>query len=68
VSAATTRHWALGARLAVGLERKHACAVWNEPRLRAAELDGGGPIASAQLGGLPGGRPRLHRPDVVLFP
>jgi hypothetical protein len=68
VGVATTRHWALCARLAAVLERGERCEVWGEPRLRAAERDAGGPTASAQLGVLPDGRPRLRRPDLVLFP
>jgi hypothetical protein len=38
------------------------------PRLRAAERDAGRAVASAQLGVLPDGSPRLRRPDLVLFP
>jgi hypothetical protein len=68
VGVATTRHWAECARLAVALERAEGVAVWGEPRLRAAELDAGHAIASAQLGELPDGRPRLRRPDLVLLP
>jgi hypothetical protein len=69
VGVATTRHWALCARLAVVLERSHAgVEVWGEPRLRAAELDASHAIASATLGTLPDGRARLRRPDLVLFP
>jgi transposase len=68
VGVATTRHWALCARLAVQLERAERLEVWGEPRLRAAELDAGQAIASARLGDLPDGRPRLRRPDLVLFP
>ncbi len=68
VSEATVRHWALCARLAVVLERAEGCAVWGEPRLRAAEPDAGGAVASAELGRLPDGPARLHRPDLVLFP
>jgi hypothetical protein len=69
VGVATTRHWALCARLAVILERANGGVdVWGEPRLRAAELEADRPIASAQLGTLPDGRPRLRRPDLVLFP
>jgi hypothetical protein len=69
VGVATTRHWAVCARLAVILEREHGGAeVWGEPRLRAAELHASRPIASAELGRLPDGRPRLRRPDLVLFP
>jgi hypothetical protein len=36
--------------------------------LRAAEREMGHPVASAQRGVLPDGRPRLRRPDLVLFP
>jgi hypothetical protein len=69
VGVATTRHWAVCARLAVTLEREDGgIEVWGEPRLRAAELHAGQPIASAELGRLPDGRPRLRRPDLVLFP
>jgi hypothetical protein len=64
---ATVRHWALCARLAVVLERSDGCEVWGEARLRAGEREAGRPVASAQLGMLPDGRPRL-RPDLVLFP
>ena len=65
----TTRHWALCARLAVILERERGgVEVWGEPRLRAAELHAGRAIASAHFGHLPDGRPRLRRPDLVLFP
>jgi hypothetical protein len=69
VGLATTRHWAVCARLAVILGREHGGAeLWGEPRLRAAELHAGRPIASAELGRLPDGRPRLRRPDLVMFP
>src|SRR4051812_21813877 len=68
VGVATTRHWATCARLAVQLERTERVEVWGEPRLRAAELDAGRAVASAQLGYLPDGKPRLRRPDLVLFP
>jgi hypothetical protein len=68
VGVATTRHWAMCARLAVQLERAERVEVWGEPRLRAAELQAGRAVASAELGTLPDGRPRLWRPDLVLFP
>jgi hypothetical protein len=64
----TVRHWAVCARLAVVLERSEGCVVWGEPRLRAAELDTDAAVASAELGRLPDGRARFHRPDLVLFP
>jgi hypothetical protein len=50
------------------LERGERCEMWHEARLRAAELETERAIASAQLGTLPDGRPRLRRPDLVLFP
>jgi transposase len=68
VGVATTRHWALCAGLAVKLERSERVEVWGEPRLRAAELGAGHAVASSRLGDLPDGRPRLRRPDLVLFP
>jgi hypothetical protein len=68
VGVATTRHWATCARLAVILERANRVEVWGEPRLRAAELEAERAIASAQLGHLADGRPKLRRPDLVLFP
>jgi len=68
VNVSTTRHWAVCARLAVILERAERREVWGEPRLRAAELEAERAIASAHLGRLPDGRPRLRRPDLVLFP
>jgi hypothetical protein len=53
VGVATTRHWALCARLALVLERADGgVEVWREPRLRAAELEAARAIASAQLGTL----------------
>jgi hypothetical protein len=36
------------ARLAVQLEHRERCEVWGEPPLRAAELEAGRAIASAQ--------------------
>src|SRR3954465_7781474 len=68
VGVSTTRHWASCARLAVEVERAEQCEGWGEPRLRAAELDAGQAVASARLGDLPDGRPRLRRPDLVLVP
>ena len=69
VGVATTRHWATCGRLAERLEREHGgVEVWGEPRLRAAELEAERPVASAQHGVRADGRPRLRRPDLVLFP
>ena len=69
VGPASVRHWTLCARLAVVLEAdERGYRVWGEPQLRAAEHAAGHPIASATLGTLPDGRPRLRRPDLVLIP
>jgi hypothetical protein len=69
VGPASVRHWTLCARLAVILETvERGYRVWGEPQLRAAEHAAGHPIASATLGTLPDGRPRLRRPDLVLIP
>ena len=68
VGVANATHWTLCARLAVVLERTEpASEVWSEREVRAAELDAGGAVASAQLGRLPDGRPRLRRADLVLM-
>jgi hypothetical protein len=42
--------------------------VISERELRAAERLEGRPLASAELGQLPSGHPRLHRPDLVILP
>jgi hypothetical protein len=41
-------------------------SLWSERELRFAELEAPKPIASAIVGELPGGRPMLHRPDLVV--
>ena len=69
VGVASARHFALCAQLAVVLERTEpGYRVWSEREVRVAELDAGGPVASAELGRLPDGRPRLRRADLVLMP
>jgi hypothetical protein len=69
VSASTATHWALCTRLAVALEHAEPdYRVWSEREVRVAELDAGHAIASARLGRLPDGRPRLRRADLVLMP
>jgi len=69
VSAANATHWAVCASVAVLLEREEpGYRVWSERELRAAELDAGRPLASAELGRLPDGRPRLRRADLILVP
>jgi hypothetical protein len=69
VGVSSARHFALCAQLAVVLERTEpAYGVWTEREVRAAELEAGGAVASAELGRLPDGRPRLRRADLVLMP
>jgi hypothetical protein len=69
VSVANATHWAVCARVAVLLERvEPGYRVWSERELRAAELDAGCALASAELGRLPDGRPRLRRADLILMP
>jgi hypothetical protein len=69
VGVASARHFALCAQLAVVLERSEpAYRMWSEREVRVAELDAGAPVASAELGRLPDGRPRLRRADLVLMP
>jgi hypothetical protein len=69
VGVASARHFALCAQLAVVLERTEpGYRLWSEREVRVAELDAGNPVASAELGRLPDGRPRLRRADLVLMP
>jgi hypothetical protein len=69
VGVASAKHFASCARLAVVLERTEpASRVCSEREVRVAELDAGEPVASAELGRLPDGRPRLRRADLVLMP
>ena len=69
VGVGSARHLALCAQLAVVLERSEpGYRVWSEREVRLAELDAGGPVASAELGRLPDGRRRLRRADLVLMP
>jgi hypothetical protein len=42
--------------------------IVTERELALAERHQGRPIASAKIGELPDGRPRLHRPDLVIVP
>ena len=69
VGVGSVRHFALCARLAVVLERTEpAYRVRSEREVRVAELEAGGAVASAELGRLPDGRPRLRRADLILMP
>jgi hypothetical protein len=64
VSVASVRHWHACADVALGLAAEGRVRSVRE--LRVAEREAGRPIASARIGDLPGGRPKLHRPDLVL--
>ena len=68
VSAGSVVHWLRCASVALGLGERHGHErVLTERELRAAEQMEHRPIASAKIGELPSGRPRLHRPDLVLL-
>ena len=68
ISPGSVDHWLRCATTALLLgERYGHDQVLGERELRAAERIEGRPIASARLGELPGGAPRLHRPDLVLL-
>jgi len=69
VGLAKAGHWALCARLATVRDRENGVVgVLGEPRLRTEELHGSDAVERAELARLPDGRPRLRRPDLVLFP
>ncbi len=62
-------HWlrcAEAARILGELHGHHR--ILTERELALAERHEGRPIASAKIGELPDGRPRLHRPDLVVLP
>jgi hypothetical protein len=60
-------HWLACADVALWAEgRWGRDAVISERELRFEELATGGPIGSAVVGELPGGRPMLHRPDLLV--
>ena len=68
VGVTSARHFALCAQLAVVLERTESgYRVWSEREVRVAKASTPAvPVASAELGRLPDGRPRLRRADFVL--
>jgi hypothetical protein len=69
VSVANAPHAIECARVAATLERAYPDHhVMGERELRRDEREATTPLASALLGRGPGGRPLLHRPDVVLWP
>lgn len=68
VSPGSVEHWLRCADLGLRLEAEHGPeALLTERELRVAEQIERRPIASAKVGELPSGHPRLHRPDLVLL-
>lgn len=68
ISPGAVDHWLRCATTALLLgEQFGHDRVMTERELRAVERIEGRPIASAKVGELPGGAPRLHRPDLVLL-
>lgn len=60
-------HWLACADVALWAERRWGAeSLMSERELRFAELGALTPIASAIVGELPGGRPMLHRPDLIV--
>jgi len=69
VSPGSVGHWLRSASAALSLGERHSHErIVSERELRFAEQWAGRPIASAKIGELPSGHPRLHRPDLVLLP
>lgn len=68
VSPGAVDHWLRCATTAQLLEAEFGSErILSERELRLLERLEGRPIASAKLGQLPSGHPRLHRPDLVVF-
>ena len=60
-------HWICCADVALWAEARWGRgSVISERELRWQELEAGRPIGSAVVGELPGGRPMLHRPDLLV--
>ncbi len=60
-------HWLSRADVALWAEDRWGLgSVISERELRFEELAAGKPIGSAVVGELPGGRPMLHRPDLLV--
>jgi hypothetical protein len=69
VSPGSVDHWLRCASVALELEALHGAEhILSERELVFAERHEGRPIASAEIGKLPNGAPRLHRPDLVVLP
>jgi hypothetical protein len=69
VTPGNAQHLIECAAVAAALGHRHPDhRVEGERELRRAEHDAGRPLASARVGLGPDGEPRLHRPDLVLWP
>jgi hypothetical protein len=68
VSPGSVEHWLRCASVAFVLGARYGHErILTERELRVAERIEGEPIASAKLGELPSGHPRLHRPDLAVL-
>lgn len=69
ISPGAYHHWLISSRVACELAAQHPQAkLLSEAELRQREQLAAETFASAEVGYLPNGRPRLHRPDLVLAP
>lgn len=69
VSPGGVDHWLRCASTALALEERFGPErVLTERELVFVEAGEGRPIASAEVGELPDGTPRLHRPDLAILP
>lgn len=69
VAASNAAHLMACAEVAASLERRFGDhRVMGEPALRAAERERSAALASAKMPGAGWAGPRLHRPDLVLWP
>ena len=69
ISPGSVDHWLRCASVALELEALHgAHRILTARELIFAERHEERPIASAKIGELPNGHPRLHRPDLVILP
>ncbi len=69
ISPGAFHHWLVSSRVAYELAAKYPRAkLISEAELRQREQTDGSAFASAEVGQLPNGNPRLHRPDLVLVP
>jgi len=69
VSPGSISHWLRCSAVGLDLEARHGPdRILSVRELIAAERHEERPIASAVIGKLPDGRPRLHRPDLVVLP